>query len=209
MPQISVTIIGQMSKSILIFGGGFNPPTIAHEAIIAACLELPQFDEVWLMPSGDRLDKRMAADDIHRLRLAEILKAERFGGDPRLKAVDFELKLPRPTETYQTSKALAAKHPDTAFWWVLGADAYLSMPEWNNGAELQRTLNLLVFDRGPTVKMYQPNVINMRLPAFFVEVSSTHARKAIADGGAMDNLISEPVANYIKIHNLYAEVPAN
>ena len=80
----------EAKRNVLIFGGGFNPPTPAHEAIIGACLEMPQFDEIWLMPSGDRLDKSIDSEDRDRLQMLEIVKSERFGDNPRLHVSDFD-----------------------------------------------------------------------------------------------------------------------
>jgi nicotinic acid mononucleotide adenylyltransferase len=56
-------------RKILLFGGSFSPPTLAHEAIIAACLDMKDFDEVWVMPSGDRADKVIAIQDEDRLKM--------------------------------------------------------------------------------------------------------------------------------------------
>lgn len=43
----------------IIYGGAFNPPTLSHVAILQAVLEFaePTQSEVWVMPSGTRLDK--------------------------------------------------------------------------------------------------------------------------------------------------------
>lgn len=193
-----------MNKTILVFGSGFNPPTLAHEAIIASCLGLTQFDEIWLMPSGDRFDKIMGASDKDRLRMAEILKVEKFADDRRIRVTDFELKLPRPTETNHTTKALAEVYPDTTFWWALGTDSFFSMPSWSHGVELQKSLNMIIFDRGDADKIHQDNVMHVRLPSSFLVVSSSRVRSSIAKGESTQNLISEPIKKYIAKHNLYA-----
>lgn len=187
----------------MIFGSAFNPPTLAHEAIIRICLELPQFDEIWLMPSGDRLDKITGVSDEHRLRMSKILATRIFPGEKRVRVTDFELKLPRPTQTYQTSRALSLAYPDANFWWAIGTDSYFSMPEWEHGAELQQNLNLLVFDSGARNKIKRGNVTHLYLPDAVSDVSSTHVRKLAAAGGDLDGLVRPPIVRYIARHGLY------
>lgn len=195
-----------MSKkhTVLIFGGSFSPPTLAHEAILGLCLGLPQFDEVWIMPCGERADKSMTAGDKQRLEMAELVKAHSFPDEPRLKVSDFELNLPRPTKTYATAEALAAKHPDTEFWWALGTDAFESMPDtWENGAELQKSMKLLVFNCDGEAKIDQPNVTLLRLPASLAQVSSTNVRNDVAAGSDANSSVSPAVLGYINRNNLY------
>src|SRR6185369_6587064 len=102
-----------MAQRIILYGGSFNPPTIAHEAILQACLALPGFDEVWVMPSRTREDKEITVSDANRLQMLSILQQYAFTGESRLKISDFELKLPAPTRTARTLPALAAAYPGT------------------------------------------------------------------------------------------------
>src|SRR5215813_4590567 len=99
-------------RHILVFGGAFNPPTLAHEAIIRECLALPQFDEVWLMPSGDRLDKQISSSDHDRRHMIRLVHQHAIAQHPRLRVSDFELRRSPPTQTYETVYALQQRHPD-------------------------------------------------------------------------------------------------
>ena len=190
-------------RQILVLGGSFNPPTLAHEAIIAACLALPGYDEVWLVPSGDRLDKIMAAPDEHRLNMAKIVQQKAFGNNPRIRVTDFELQLPRPTETYQTAEALARAYPNDIFCWVFGADAYADMPNWHHGDLLRKQLVMLLFDRGGHSFTKTDNVRWMPRPDGQPATSSTAVRAALAAGRSVDGLVSPAVLDYIVRHHLY------
>lgn len=51
-------------KKIAIYGGSFNPPTMSHYNIMKMVMEDitvdgSQFDEVWMVPCGDRADKKI------------------------------------------------------------------------------------------------------------------------------------------------------
>ncbi|MGB4966675.1 MAG: hypothetical protein WBO35_00560 [Candidatus Saccharimonadales bacterium] len=61
-------------RTILIFGGAFNPPTLAHEAIIRQWSSMPGFDEIWLTPSGSRTDKHISITSQQQLVPLGILR---------------------------------------------------------------------------------------------------------------------------------------
>ena len=182
---------------ILIFGGGFSPPTIAHEAIIAACLRLPQFNEVWVMPSGDRIDKTISLTDRERLSVLEAMRLGSFGGDPRLKVSDFELRLPRPSQTSTTFIELAKTFPAAEFWLALGRDSYIGMPGWPSGQTLQNKLNMVVFCSGAGPEIDAANVTIVDLGDTYADVSSSEIRRRLKSGENIDGLVSQSVKRHL------------
>ena len=186
-----------MKNKVLIFGGSFSPPTLAHEAIIKQCLLLPNFDQVWVMPSADRPDKTMAMTIQDRLQMLELIKAKNFSGDPRLHVSDFELNLSRPTQTYRTVKELEKAYPATEFCFVFGMDAYKDMPKWPHGEELRKMLRMVIFDSSKKAASLGDNVINLKLNGELGDISSTQVRQALAAGQSLEGLVSKPVANYL------------
>lgn len=196
----------QNPEQIIIFGGSFNPPTRAHEQIIDSCLSMPGFDEVWVMPSGDRDDKRLLGTDQQRLAMLDAMKDQEFGNDPRLKITDFELELPQPTQTIRTVGALALAYPGKRFWFVFGADSYASMPDWEYGEKLQKQLPMLLLPRdkldlpneSATIR-YLPDIAAMG-----DQVSSTKVRDTIAENGDITPFVSGAVKAFIRSNNLYA-----
>lgn len=191
-------MVGGMNKQrkILLFGGSFSPPTLAHEAIIAQCLRLPQFDELWIMPSGDRPDKTIAMSDQDRLRMLELVKSTSFAGDSRLQVTDFELRLPRPTATYITWQALSAAFPDVQFWFVFGMDAYQSMPSWPHGKTLRENLPMIVVGSPPAPRT-SDTLLYIKLDNAYDDISSTAARQALANGQSLAGLVSDPVRRFL------------
>jgi nicotinate-nucleotide adenylyltransferase len=41
-------------RNIALYGGAFDPPHIGHLQLIHALTKVPEMDEVWLLPCGDR-----------------------------------------------------------------------------------------------------------------------------------------------------------
>jgi nicotinate-nucleotide adenylyltransferase len=48
-----------MIKNIALYGGSFDPPHKSHVALMRFLSRLPYIDEVWVMPCGDRTDKKL------------------------------------------------------------------------------------------------------------------------------------------------------
>lgn len=191
------------SRKVVIFGGAFSPPTLAHEAIITGLLGMTEFDEVWVMPSGDRVDKDMSARDSDRLAMLEVVRRSQFPNNPRLKIIDFELQMPRSSQTYKTVMALEKTFPDTEFWFAYGPDSYASMPSWPNGRKLQQKQKAVLFSSGGLAVPAATELIRLNIPDIFADTSSTEARRLSAAGQSPASQVSAPVARYIANHQLY------
>lgn len=46
-------------RNIALYGGAFDPPHIGHIQLINSLSTVPGIDEVWLLPCGDRNDKKL------------------------------------------------------------------------------------------------------------------------------------------------------
>jgi nicotinate-nucleotide adenylyltransferase len=183
---------------IIIFGGTFDPPTLAHEAIIAACLQEKGIDEVWVMPSGQRPDKPQMRDDAERLALLRAVKETSFQNEPRLRISDFEMRLPQPTETTATVVALEESYPGYTFWFVFGADSYQDMPAWRGGIELQRRLHMIVVPRGPhALPAAGRRVRHISVPD--TGISSTLVRQRLREGRTVTDLVSAGVQALLSV----------
>ena len=54
------------SPNEIILGSAFCPPTIGHHAIVNALRDIPGIDTIRLVPSGPRIDKVYAIQEIGR-----------------------------------------------------------------------------------------------------------------------------------------------
>ncbi len=188
---------------IAVYGGTFNPPTIAHEAVIEACLTRPDIDEVWVMPSGERADKAWQTTNEDRLAMLGLVKQTRFGNNDRLQIITHELDAPGATETWTTVQELARQHPEDTLHYVYGADSYLDMPNWRNGLVLQRDTNMLLIPRdGYVMPEEDEQLAHLTLTIPCGAVSSTGARLAAAEGRPLEG-VNPTVARFILRHGLY------
>lgn len=190
-------------KEVAIFGGTFDPPTYAHEAIARACLGESSINETWWMPSGSRVDKPNMLSDQARLNMLRLIKDQVFKQDRRLIITDFEQNLPKPTQTYQTAQALRRAYPDHHFWFVFGADSYQDMSNWSHGLELRQEIGMLIVPRlGIEMPAESDNLKHLYIEESYGEVSSTEARMAVT-AGRVGGLVSACIDEYIKQQHFY------
>lgn len=187
----------------IIYGGSFNPPTLAHEAIVGACLDLYPKSEVWVMPSADRDDKSIDISKDHRLEMIARLVCG-FATD-RVKVCLAELEeLPPPTKTWRTVEYLEGNYPERNFKYVFGSDAYNNMHSWERGEHLQKTLDIIFIPRIENPEA--PTEINVTpIPKnWIVEgISSSLARDQATKGRGLHDLVPRAVARYIQDNLLY------
>ncbi len=191
--------------NIAIYGGTFDPPTLAHEAIIDRVLQRDDIDEVWVMPSAQRTDKPGMTEQDDRLALLERMRQTSFAAAKKLVISTFEIDLLPPSETLRTYTALRQTYPEHRFMYIFGADSYTDMPNWRGGEELQRQMGVLLVARaGYNLPPEQDNVKHLAVPeAVHLSLSSSDVRAAVANGKTVEGMVSPAVHDYIVQHDLY------
>lgn len=183
----------------IVYGGAFNPPTLAHVAILRACFEYAQEHnaEVWVMPSGDRRDKTIPTPRARRMEYIAALINDATRGDQDTAVVETtELDRTITVETADTVRELSARFPNRVFRFVFGADSTETMHEWKHGEELLETLPMLVIEREGSV--INPKAMHaVRLQVHTPPVSSTQVRLCMERNESVDALVSPSVARLI------------
>lgn len=182
----------------IIYGGAFNPPTLAHVAILQACVEYarPRNADVWIMPSGERADKVIAVDTKRRLDYigAMISDADTYGVETQV--LTTELERPIAVETFDTVLELDETYPEREFRWVFGADSTETMADWQNGDWLLENLSMLVLEReGYTVNPLAKRAVTLSIP--HLVISSTLVRARLAANEQIDDLVGPSVLSLL------------
>lgn len=186
---------------IAVFGGTFNPPTRAHQAIMEASLKLEFIDQLWVMPSGQRVDKTFATDDSHRLNLLELALAE-MSSEKESKVIDFEIGSAKLTRTVDTVKYINRMFPDYSFWYIFGMDSYNDMPNWHGGEDLRSRLNMIIVPRHGHRTKISDNKVWLPIKGYST-TSSSEVRMRISNDQSIEDLVCSGVASYINSNNLY------
>lgn len=165
-----------------IYGGSFNPIHRAHTALAAFILNSERLDELWFMVSPQNPLKAGSPDLLDenlRLHLVQLAVSD----NPRLRACDFEFRLPRPSYTACTLAALRKAYPDRRFSLVIGADNWADFPNWRDGTDILSHHKVFVYPRQgfPLNAPGFPGVKLVHAPLY--NLSSTELRRCIARGG--------------------------
>jgi len=187
-------------KKVILYGGSFNPPTIAHQVILQACLSRAATSdgEVWLVLSGSRADKQIDVSRQQRIELAQALYASTNIPDRvSFKIETVELDGVGQTQTYKTHQHLQALYPSTQFEWVFGSDSVSSMSSWTQGSWLAENLRMLVIPRPGYEKCILPSKAHL-FSVDVPEVSSTEVRKCLTQGQSIVGLVPPEVRSMLE-----------
>ncbi|MGD9604629.1 MAG: nicotinate-nicotinamide nucleotide adenylyltransferase [Bacilli bacterium] len=185
----------------IIYGGSFNPPTIAHVQIAKFLLmKFPEAEFIFL-PTNNFYIKDSLKDFKLRVQMLEII-CNKLDNRPQIS--DFELKLDR---FYGTDYTL--NHFPNAFF-VIGADNLLTISNWLNFPNVVINHQYIVIPRNnlntdeimnndPILNKYRHHF--MVLNDFHeIYVSSSDYRKT-----KNNDLLIPEIANFIKENHLYKE----
>lgn len=187
-------------KKIIIYGGAFNPPTKAHQAILQSTISYAEQvqAEIWLMPSGERPDKTIAIDIDTRIAMCRALIQSVSSPSVNIHLYTSELVAKVQTNTYETVSQLQKKHPLHEFIWLFGADSIMTMPRWPKGRQLIKSLDMLIVPRpGVPLATLPPRakLININTD----DMSSTMVRQAIANNKPYKHLLPKEVHRVIDL----------
>jgi nicotinate-nucleotide adenylyltransferase len=206
-------------RSVGILGGTFNPPHLGHLALARRARDELGLGRVLLMPAHTPPHKQAEEDPgpEHRLRMSQLL----VDGVDGLGACAMEIRRGGPSYTVDTLDAIHASHPDAELTFIVGADAASTLPEWREPAKVLELADLAVAARsGSPPQQLLDTVASLDdghgdrrglaskvrfldMPA--VEISSSEARRRVARGEPIEDLVGPAVAGYIADHGLYRD----
>lgn len=184
----------------IIFGGSFDPIHLGHTALAAEALRQNLADEVWFMVSPLNPHKQGQQLTPEEKRLAMVQLA--IEDEPRFKASDFEFTLPRPSYTLHTLQALEAAYPERTFVLLIGADNWEKFDRWYRGDLILERYPIIVYPRGNEQQPLLPQGVEW-LSSRLYDISSTQIREMVLSDVDIRGVVSQKVAEYIKMNRLY------
>jgi len=126
-----------------LFGGSFNPPHAGHRAIAETALRRLRLDAVWWLvsPQNPLKDPRETSDYDQRF-----VATETIARHPRFVVLGVESAIGTRT-TADLLKRMSPVLGRGRFVWIMGADSFAGLDQWNEWPRLPQTLPLAVFDR--------------------------------------------------------------
>ena len=197
-----------------IMGGTFDPPHFGHLLIAEAARDAMGLDSVILMPSGRSYFKdsqiRKVSDKYDRLEMTRIAAMT----NPCFTVSDMEVLREGRTYTAETLQILTRDHPDTDYFFIVGADTVVSMRTWYNPEEIFSRCTILAAVREDSVK---PEALTEEIRALErdfgarirlldvpnVGFSSTDIKNRLEEGRSVRYMLPEGVISYIRSKGLY------
>lgn len=186
-----------------VFGGAFDPPHAAHQALVQAALAQLHLDRLLIVPTGQAYHKaRTLSDAVHRLAMCEAV----WGEVPRVEIDPRETQRERPSYTVETLSELRAQWPEAEIFLLMGADQWSAFSTWKDWRRILALSTVVVATRPgqPKVSDESP-CVHLAMPA--LPWSSTDLRGAIAQGHFdathPSRSMHPAVASYISQHHLY------
>lgn len=193
----------------LIFGGTFNPPHIGHTAMCRAAAEAIGAERVIIMPTYLPPHKTVDSELVgghHRAQMCRLA----FDGIEGMTVSDIELNRGGKSYTYDTLSGLKSLYPDDEFYFLCGADMFLSLHTWYRAEELPELAVFCAVPRDGKVDclhryaaehpFLSGRSLVLDLPR--VDVSSTEIRAELAAGRGSD-MLADSVNKYISENGLY------
>ena len=196
MPGVSAPaaapLLATAKRRVGLLFGSFNPVHVGHLILAEHFATRTDLAEVWLVVSPQSPFKQ--AQDLlpetQRLHLVQLALA----GNPRLRAEDIELSLPRPSYTSTTLTALREKHPLLEFVLLMGADNLPGLPRWHDAARLLAETDVYVYPRpGTELADLTPFPRVRVLTAPLLDISATYIRASLQAGRSIRYLVPDAV----------------
>ena len=200
-------------RKVGIMGGTFDPIHIGHLILGENAYLQFGLDKVVFMPSGNPPHKkdRDGGTDLQRMDMVKLAIAS----NTHFEISDIEMNEEGYTYTYRTLEKLVKEHPDTEYYFIIGADSLFYFDTWNNPQRIADACTLVVATRNHTSdekldekiefvrKRFNANI--EKLDTENIDCSSSQIRSWIKEGHTVKYYVPDTVINYIHTYHVYAE----
>lgn len=180
-------------KHIVVLGGSFNPPTIAHQKIMEHAMIAASADTGIFVPSSDayvtrKMSKAKTDNQVYpeNERAAMLI----FHTDENTTISMTEYGDDGRGHTYETLCKIQEAYPDARIWFVIGDDKLDIMTRWRNHEALLKKFFFVVLTRNgtdvqkklrnhPVLRFHVHHFVVCKSPDEINEISSTKCREMI------------------------------
>jgi nicotinate-nucleotide adenylyltransferase len=185
-----------------LFFGSFNPIHVGHLILANTMAQTGKLEQVWFVVSPQNPFKKNLSllHEFDRFTMVE----RAIAANHKLKVIDVEFSMPKPSYTIDTLSVLADKYPEHTFSIIMGEDNLVQFKNWKNYEKILEFYEIMVYPRPKTPPHdfgNHPKVHFIEAP--LLEISATYIRKAIKEQKDISYLVTEPVEEFIKLKKFY------
>lgn len=185
----------QQEHRIVVMGGSFNPPTIAHLRLMETAIQAVDADKGIFVPVGEAYLKRKMRRSEDHIRLKEQMRLDMLRGmcAGRRNLIVSDLEIQNPLMfTYNTMHVLQGLYPSAKLYFLAGADKLPMLGSLASKTDFFEHFRIVLFSReGMDAEAlirqdvrfapYTQSFIHAMQPEGMDGISSTVVRKLIAN----------------------------
>lgn len=217
--SIADSPIPNAQKRVAIFGGTFDPVHWGHLSLARAASKVFQLNAVVWIPSFCPPHKSQGVSPyVHRAAMVRAAIASYPEFELFEETPPDRLETTTPNYAIETFGLLQKRYGDREWYWLLGSDAFSTLPRWYQRHRLIPAIAWLVAPRpsrsveqvesacSEVVRQLEQQGISIRwhlFPAPYPHISSTQIRQAYRQSQSCFPPVPESVRTYIATHQLY------
>ncbi|WP_019946193.1 nicotinate (nicotinamide) nucleotide adenylyltransferase [Hymenobacter aerophilus] len=189
-------------RKVGLLFGSFNPIHTGHLILANFLATHTDLAEVWLIISPQSPFKAEADLLDEQARLALVTRA--IAGNARLRVLDLEFQMPKPSYTIDTLDELRQRHPEQEFVLLMGGDNLPGLPRWKAADRLLAEYQIYVYPRpGYDLPAPLPPKVHV-VEAPLLDISATFIRRCLREGLSVRYLLPEVVEQQIRAEGYYS-----
>lgn len=208
-----------MSKrKVGIMGGTFDPIHIGHLILGENAYQQFGLETVVFMPSGHpphKTDRVGRATNEERSEMVHLA----IKSNPHFSLSYEEMNEEGYSYTYRTLEKLKRDHPDTEYYFIIGADSLLQFGGWMEPQRICDACTLVVATRNNTPNDELDRMIHhvsekfnadvRKLDTLNIDISSNQIRIWISEERTIRYYVPDKVVDYINRHGVYDALKPN
>jgi nicotinate-nucleotide adenylyltransferase len=184
-----------------LYFGSFNPIHIGHLIIANHVLNVTDLAKVWFVvsPQNPLKSSGTLLNEFDRLHLVRKAVEQDF----RLKAVDIEFSLPKPSYTSATLAYLHEKYPQQQFQIIMGSDSFQNLRKWKNADYIINNYKLIIYKRSGFEINNDIHANIQILNAPLLDISATYIRQLIREKKSIRYLVPPQIEEEITTNRYF------
>ena len=191
-------------KIIAVFGGAFNPPTIAHIELAKQVLkEMKNIEKVIFVPVSTKYNKSGLASDEDRYQMLKAICDE----EENLEVSSIELDSNRQLYTIETLEKMKDANPNNDIYFIIGTDNLKDLATWHTADKLLQEFKMIVLERDNDnineiinkdsfLKQYKDSFIILN-NINKINLSASFVRELVKKGESIHGMVPETIERRI------------
>lgn len=198
-------------KRIVVMGGSFNPPTLAHYKLMKVAIDALDADKGLFVPVSDAYLRRKMSHDHPPIILSpelRVLMLKAMCNDERMAVCEKEMGTIEP-RTVPTLKFLQEDYPEAELYFLMGADKLDLLIHLNENRDFLKEFKVVIFSRDgknieetlraePSLSEYIHRIVILPQPEGLDTISSSAVRERMLEGKSCREMLCAGVWELFK-----------